>query len=262
MHWSDFERALKDIKPAFAVNETEIISYIRNGIIYYGPTFESIISEANLFIDQVKTSDVTPLVTVLLHGHSGAGKTAVAATLAKESGFPFVKVLSPDSLVGLGEANKCAVIYKMFTDAYKSPLSCIVVDDLERLLEYAPIGPRYSNAVLQTLLVFLKRSPPVGSKLIVFGTTSNVQILEDLQLTDVFDNQLNIPSLTSVKDIKKVLVNQRVFEEKELELTLPMFEGKTVPIRKLLMIGENVKRADTVDARMKRLAHLLSQLKQ
>jgi vesicle-fusing ATPase len=101
------------VKPAFAVNETEIKSYIRNGIVYYGSTFENIISEANLFIDQVKTSDVTPLVTVLLHGPSGAGKTAVAATLAVESGFPFVKVLSADSLVSLSEPSKCAVIQKV-----------------------------------------------------------------------------------------------------------------------------------------------------
>jgi vesicle-fusing ATPase len=147
-------------------------------------------------------------------------------------------------------------------DAYKSPLSCIVVDELERLLEYAPIGPRYSNAVLQTLLVFLKKNPPVGSKLLVLGTSSNLQILEDLQFTEVFDNQLNIPSLSAIKDIKKVLIQQQVFDENELELALPLFDGKSVPMRKLLMISENVKRADTRDARMKRLAHMLSQLRQ
>ena len=53
----------------------------------------------------------------------------------------------------------------------QSPLSVIVLDDIERLLEYVAIGPRFSNAVLQTLLVLLKKAPPAGRKLFVVGTT-------------------------------------------------------------------------------------------
>ncbi|KAK2110948.1 hypothetical protein P7K49_010694 [Saguinus oedipus] len=48
----------------------------------------------------------------------------------------------------------------IFDDAYKSQLSCVVVDDIERLLDYVPIGPRFSNLVLQALLVLLKKAPP------------------------------------------------------------------------------------------------------
>lgn len=51
-------------------------------------------------------------------------------------------------------------IFKVFDDAYKSQLSCVVVDDIERLLDYVPIGPRFSNLVLQALLVLLKKPPP------------------------------------------------------------------------------------------------------
>ncbi len=45
-------------------------------------------------------------------------------------------------------------------DAYKSPMGVVILDDIERLLEYSPIGHKYSNTVLQTLLVFMKRLPP------------------------------------------------------------------------------------------------------
>lgn len=34
-----------------------------------------------------------------------------------------------------------------------------MLDDLERLLEYVRIGPRFSNLVLQTLLTCVKKQP-------------------------------------------------------------------------------------------------------
>lgn len=60
----------------------------------------------------------------------------------------------------------------MFDDAYRSQLSCILVDNIERLIEYGPIGPRYSNVMLQALLVLLKNEPPKGKKLLVLCTSS------------------------------------------------------------------------------------------
>jgi hypothetical protein len=54
--------------------------------------------------------------------------------MAKLSEFPFVKILSPNNMLGFNEAAKCAAIKKVFEDAYKSELSCVVVDDIESLL--------------------------------------------------------------------------------------------------------------------------------
>ena len=88
------------------------------------------------------------------------GKTALGAWIAKECQFPFTKFLSPSSMVGFTETAKCMTIKKAFDDAYKSPLSCIVLDDIEYMLDYSPVGPRYSNLVLQALLVYLKNLPP------------------------------------------------------------------------------------------------------
>lgn len=52
----------------------------------------------------------------------------------------------------------------MFEDAYKSPLSIVILDDIERLLEYVAIGPRFSNAVLQ-----VRGCNVEGSRLIFAG---------------------------------------------------------------------------------------------
>ena len=106
------------------------------------------------------SSSANPLLSVLLEGDIGCGKTALAAKLAKDSGFPYVKIISPEQYVGYTEHAKVAAIHKIFEDAYKSPLSCIVLDDIERLLEFVHIGPRFSNHILQALLVLLKKKPP------------------------------------------------------------------------------------------------------
>lgn len=77
-----------------------------------------------------------------------------------QSDFPFIKLISPESMVGFSETAKVAQIKKVFDDAYKSPHSVIVVDGIERLLDWVPLGPRFSNVVLQTLLVLMKKVPP------------------------------------------------------------------------------------------------------
>lgn len=76
------------------------------------------------------------------------------------STFPYVKLISPENLVGMTESAKASSIAKVFENSYKSPLSVIVIDAIEKLLEYVPIGPRFSNVVLQTLIVLLKKVPP------------------------------------------------------------------------------------------------------
>ena len=58
----------------------------------------------------------------------------MAATIAMASEFPFIKLISPESMVGFAESQKVAQLSKIFNDSYKSPLSVIVVDSLERLL--------------------------------------------------------------------------------------------------------------------------------
>lgn len=54
--------------------------------------------------------------------------------IAKASDYPFIKVISAEDMVGYTETAKCAALRKVFDDAYRSPLSCVIVDGVERLL--------------------------------------------------------------------------------------------------------------------------------
>jgi vesicle-fusing ATPase len=71
------------------------------------------------------------------------------------------------------------------------------------LLEFVDIGPRFSNVILQTILVLLKRIPPKGRKLLVIGTSSLVGVLESMSLLDAFNVHLNVPKLKPA-DMKQV----------------------------------------------------------
>jgi vesicle-fusing ATPase len=95
---------------------------------------QELLRSGQLFVEQVRTSTRTPLVSLLLHGPPGTGKSALAATIAQASEFPFIKLITPDNMVGFSEAQKILAISKIFTDSSKSPMSVVVVDNIERLL--------------------------------------------------------------------------------------------------------------------------------
>jgi len=202
----DFMVALEnDVKPAFGTSAEEIETNIRNGIIHWGPFVNQILEESRIFINQVKNPKTSATVTVLLEGAPKTGKTSLAAKIALDSMFPFVKICSPEVMVGYSESAKCQLIQKMFDDAFKSPLSCIIIDDLERLIDYAPVGPRFSNLVLQALLVLLKRQPPKGKNLLVLCTTSEKDILDQLKLPAVFTKRIHCSLLTKPEYLLTVL---------------------------------------------------------
>jgi vesicle-fusing ATPase len=236
---ADFDRALSESKPSFGVAETNLAKAIPNGIWPFGPSCEKLIRQCHLFIDQVRVSDRTPLVSLLLEGEVGSGKTALAAHLALHSQFPYVKVISPEDLVGYSESNKLAQIADIFENSYRSPLSLIIVDDIERLLEYVRIGPRFSNTILQGLLVLLKKSPPPGHKLLVIGTTANRAVLDSLEFMQVFNTVLPVPLVSGQPEIAAVL-SACGFSASDLAVT-SSFSNARIPIKRLIMLAEIAK---------------------
>jgi vesicle-fusing ATPase len=156
----DFLSALDEVKPLFGVAEEELGKRILRGIIHYSPFIKDILDEGRLYINQVRKPDSTPILSVALHGPPGSGKTALAAKMAIDSGFPFIKLISPEDMVGFSEMQKVQQLDKTFRDAYKSPLSVIVIDNVEMLVDWVPIGPRFSNSVLVALKVLLDKQPP------------------------------------------------------------------------------------------------------
>lgn len=237
----DFLASLEnDIKPAFGTNQEDYASYIMNGIIKWGDPVTRVLEDGELLVQQTKNSDRTPLVSVLLEGPPHSGKTALAARIAEESNFPFIKICSPDKMIGFSETAKCQAMKKIFDDAYKSQLSCVVVDDIERLLDYVPIGPRFSNLVLQALLVLLKKAPPQGRKLLIIGTTSRKDVLQEMEMLNAFSTTIHVPNIATREQLLEALELLGNFKDEERTTITQQVKGKKVwiGIKKLLMLIE------------------------
>jgi vesicle-fusing ATPase len=174
-------------------------------------------------------------------GDHSSGKTAIAAKVAVESGFPFVRMISADEMIGYSDVSKATQIHKIFMDSYKSPLSLIFLDDIERLIEYVPIGPRFSNAVLQTLMILLKKIPTdEDRKLLIIGTTSCQHLLEDLGIVQCFSVAQTVPLLEDPKDVVEVLRTAAHMGKDESRAIARQIK-KAIGIKQLLMVAEMAK---------------------
>ncbi|KAK2832849.1 hypothetical protein Q5P01_016738 [Channa striata] len=212
---ADFMGSLNnDIKPAFGTNQEDYSSYIMNGIIKWG--------DRSPMFSMMESCWYSRLRTVIAHHW-----------------WPCYWRVHP-TMIGHSEISKCQAIKKIFDDAYKSQLSCVVVDDIERLLDYVPIGPRFSNLVLQALLVLLKKAPPKGRKLLIIGTTSRKDVLQEMEMLDAFSTTIHIPNISTGEQLVDALELLGSFTDKERASIAQQLKGKRVwiGIKKLLVLIE------------------------
>jgi len=111
----------------------------------------------------------------------------LACKLAKDSGVPFIKIVSSDMLVGRTEHGKVNKIAEFFTDAYKSKVSLIILDEIERLIEYVMIGSRFSNGLLQALLSYMKKMPNNEEhRIVIIGTSAEKDVIKHFGFNNLF----------------------------------------------------------------------------
>ena len=234
VEFQDFLGAFEEVKPMFGADTDKFEALARSNLIDYGPRFEKNQALIMNLVDQIKKSKNTQLISCLLSGQNGTGKSALAAWAALQSDFPFVKLVSAENFVGFSEIGKANAIVKIFEDAYRSPLSMVVLDDIERLIEFVNIGPRFSNHILQALLVLIKKIPKKPDhRLLVIGTTSQASVLRDLEVVQAFNVVVDLPMLDKPEEVHKVLSQfpgQQGDKEKIAKL-IP-----SISIKKLLLL--------------------------
>ncbi|KAL8767623.1 MAG: hypothetical protein Q9203_005992 [Teloschistes exilis] len=250
---NDFEHAFEDVKPAFGVSEVEMQRCLRGGIIHFSPSIEGILDEGRLMVQQVQKPGSTPLFSAILHGPPGSGKTALAARIALNSEYPLIKLCSPDDMIGFNEAMKIGHMQRIFDNAYKSPLGVVLLDNIERIVEWVPIGPRFSNPILQALMVLLKKNPPEGRRLLVLATTSEKSVLQQLDIYTAFDADIPVPNVGSYQELFSIMQQSSAFADPGRAIDelkqLSRGDNVNVGIKKILLGIETAKQDQDMEAR-------------
>lgn len=182
---------------------------------------------------------------MLLFGVEGTGKTTLACKLAKSLQVTYTKMITSESLIGMIEYAKIKIIKDIFSNAYKSEVSMIIIDDIERLLEYVHVGSRFNNNVLQCFLTYLKMPPEKkGHKLIIVGTTSRKEVVKELGIWDCFNLKVDIPALKGNGDIRNAL--SQMIPGANLS-NLSIDKSFKIPIKSLYFIANVINQKLTED---------------
>lgn len=236
----DFDYALGEVKPAFGQHTDDFDDRVRYGIVEYSAEFKRTLGTLRDLVEQVRSSENTRTLSVLLEGPRGSGKTALASFLATQSDFPFVRMICPENYVGYGESAKVNHISKIFDDAYKSSASIVVLDNIERLMDYVRIGPRFSNMVLQAIAAAIRREPPHSRKIMVIGTTSCKDFLDDADLTAQFHVRMHIPALSRPEHYKEVLRSLDGWDPASLDKAVGSINAP-LGVQEVLLVAEMAK---------------------
>eukprot|EP00477_Mikrocytos_mackini_P000464 GAHX01000494.1.p1 GENE.GAHX01000494.1~~GAHX01000494.1.p1 ORF type:complete len:751 (+),score=171.72 GAHX01000494.1:46-2298(+) len=242
--------SLDEVKPSFGAETNFISSVLKNGFIFYSDHFKQLYQNNLDMLNQIKNNSKNSKLSMLLEGDRAVGTTSFACKLALDAGFEFTKLVTSEDFVGMSESGVAYKIRQIFEDSYKSPKSLIILDQIEVLLSYVPIGPRFLTNVLQSLNVLVKKYPPViedkePRRLVIIATTAKIDVITQLGLKENFDVCQFIPSIKTKEDCESILKNfDEQINDEELTAIVNGFENTSIGIKKLLMLFDMAKDED------------------
>lgn len=253
---ADFLLALEEVQPAFGVAEEALSQYLSGGILHYSATVDAILHEGRNAVESTRVSKSNNLWTMLLSGPAGSGKTTLAAKIALDSDFAFVRRISPIDMKGFNEPGKIQFINRIFDDAKKSTLSVVLIDNLERIFDWSPVGPRFSNNVVVALLTAIQEPPPQGKRMLVLATTSQRQVLSQLDVLSCFDIDQAVPAVQTLDELGRLLELEGSFDGQQRQRALGTIHQSIgghgnigVGVKRVLVKVEMAKREEDAPGR-------------
>jgi vesicle-fusing ATPase len=126
------------------------------------------------------------------------------------------------------------------------------------------MGARFSNFLLQTLLVLFRKRPKKSRRLLVIGTTSERTILKQMGL--VTDGEIAVPAVSGLDELNQILLSVKAFDDVTRERAVRDLQERTqtrdvkVGIKTILSTLETcVQRDQDIDEAANNFIDLLSE---
>ena len=207
----DFIKAVNEVKPMFGTKsaELDILTHTKLEMLT-----DQIMTIYNVLLDNIKKLKFGNKQSILLTGDHGCGKTKILSHIAKDSNIDCIKFINADSLMFSND--KALQIYETFEQALKTSNSIIILDSIENIIEYSPLGNIYNNKILQTIYTILNKNIPLNKKVVILMSSANERLMETLNFDKLIDNQYLINS--DLENEESVMTIQEYFKEKKCEV--------------------------------------------
>jgi vesicle-fusing ATPase len=99
--------------------------------------------------------------------------------------------------------DKSQYIINIFSQCTKAESSIIILDGFERIIEWSSLGCRFNNTILQTIMSLIRSQIKSTKKMTIMCTANKLEVLNDLEISDLFDDIYEYPTIISNEDVIK-----------------------------------------------------------
>jgi len=193
----DFTRSAREIKPQFGALSEQIEIITSKPFELYSDEYAKVYNE---LVENIKSLVPGNLLTAAITGPGYIGKTTLACQIAKASGYSCVKLINSELLVN--SVAKDIDLYDKFKTAYNSDDLIIILDSVERLIEYSKLGNAcaFNNKVLQVIYMLMDKIVNPHKKLVVLLTSSKLSVMDDLDLIDLSTYSYNLEDTNGISN--------------------------------------------------------------
>jgi vesicle-fusing ATPase len=207
---TELVRSVNEIKPQYGSvsKEIEIITSVQFEL--YGVEYTQ---KYNDIIDKIKNLSKGNILSILIQGDSYVGKTTFACQIAKNCGLGCIKFISSETLMDYTFKEK--QIYDIFEQGYRTESFVLVLDSIEKLMEYSKLGNIYNNKILQAIYTILSKIIEYPKLIVVILTSSNRQLMRELEINTLCNYTYQLSDVSTSNTDDKLV--SEYFKEKKFK---------------------------------------------
>ena len=183
----DLVRGFKEIKPLFGSLSNEIGIITSKEFTLYSDNYKYVYDD---IIDKIKENKKGKIISFLIHGDYFVGKTTLACNIMKNSNIGCIKFINSEKLINSYQKDQS--IYEIFDSGYKSETLGIVLDSVEKIIEYSRLGNQYNNKILQVIYTILDKVIENNKSVYIILTSSNTELMDVLDFTKICHNSYQL----------------------------------------------------------------------